>query len=148
MQHTYGCVLFLLARYPAIEDPQYELLVDKYARQPRRRPDFQLQTFYGQLQNIFVIHFNMPCEDLGLLNHSTTIILAAIRTCNLSDADPQLQGLDIRYYSTNGALHMVDITSVQCLVGHVRDRNQWVIVDRSRTLARVLYIGDNDPTTP
>jgi len=104
-----------------------------------------LQTFYGQLQNIFVIPIDTPeaCRDLGLLNAST-IILAAIRTCNLDAVDPQLQGLDIRYYSSEGALDVVDITSVQCLVGRIRDRNKWAIIDRSGTLARAVYIEDND----
>jgi hypothetical protein len=69
--------------------------------------------------------------------------MAAIRTCVLDDIDPLLQGLDIRHYSSEGALHVVDITSVQCLVGRIRDRNKWAIIDRSGTLARAMYTGDN-----
>jgi hypothetical protein len=143
MQPMYGCVPFWLDLRPSIEQYQYELLVDRYARQPHRRPDYQLQTFYGQLQNIFVVRLDTPCRDLGLVNAST-IILAAIRNCHLDDVDPQLQGLDVRFYSSEGPLHVVDITSVQCSVGRIRDRNQWAIIDRSGTLARALYVGDKD----
>jgi hypothetical protein len=108
------------------------------------KPEYQLQTFYGQLQKIFVVRFSTPCQDLGLFS-ATTIILAAIRTCNLDDVDPWFQGLDIRYYSSYGALHVVDITSVQCLIGRIRDRNKWAIIDRSGILARALYIEDSVP---
>jgi hypothetical protein len=119
------------------------MLVDKYAQQPRHHPQYQLQTFYGQLQKIFVIPIDTPqaCQDLGLLNTST-IILAAIRTCNLDAVDPQLQGLDIWYYSSEGALHVVDITSMECLVGHIQDWNKWAIIDCSGTLAQAVYSGD------
>jgi hypothetical protein len=115
------------------------MLVDKYARQGRHQPKYELQTFHGQLQHIYVVQFTTGCEDLGLDNPST-IILAAIRTCVLDEIDPQIQGLDIRNYSKEGALHVIDITSVQCLVGCFLDRNAWAIIDRSGSLARALYI--------
>jgi hypothetical protein len=122
---------------------QYEMLVDKYTRQASRQPEYELQTFYGQLQHIYVIHFATASNDLGLDN-ATTIILAAIRACVLDNIDPQLRRLDIRHYSTEGAMHVVDITSVQCLVSRIRDRNKWAIVDRSGSLARGLYIENDD----
>ena len=120
---------------------QYEMLVDKYASQARRRPEYELRTFYGQLQHIFVIQFRKAHEELGL-NYPSTIILASIKTCVLDNAAAQLERLGIKYYAKEGALHVIDITSVQCLVGRVRDRNKWAIVDRSGSLAQALYIGD------
>ena len=115
------------------------MIVDKYARQARRRPEYKLQTFYGQLQHIYLIQFPNPCEELGL-DQASTIILASIRTCILDDPVPQLECLDIKYYSAEGATHVIDITSLQCLVGRIRDRNRWAIIDRSGSLARALYV--------
>jgi len=38
----------------------------------------------------------------------------------------------------------VDVSSIQCLVGRVKDGNQWAIVDRSGSLARAANADDND----
>jgi hypothetical protein len=119
------------------------MLVDIYARQRRRSSEYVLQTFYGQLQHLFTIHFNTICPELDL-DAPTTIILAAIRTCVLDDDESALNGLDIHRYSKDGVLHFLDIKNVQCLVGCVRDGNRWAIVDRSDTLARALYKNDDD----
>jgi hypothetical protein len=116
------------------------MLVDKFARQARRQPEYELQTFYGQLQHIYTIQFKEPCPALGL-NEPSTVLLAAIRTCTLDTPDAQLQGLDIHFYSTEGGLHVIDITSLQCLIGRIKDRNRWAIIDRSGSLARALYMG-------
>jgi hypothetical protein len=118
------------------------MLVDKYARQARRRPEYELQTFYGQLQHIYLVRFKEACPDLGL-SDASTIFLAAIRTCTPNNPDPQLQGLDIHFYSSEGAIHVVDITSLQCLVGRIWDRSMWAIIDRSGSLARALYVEDS-----
>jgi hypothetical protein len=114
------------------------MLVDKYAHQPRRRPEYMLQTFYGQLQHIYVVRFNGACPGLGC-EDGTVIFLAAVKTCKLDGPDSQLRSLDIQFYSSEGATHIVDMTSIQCLVGRVWDRNRWAIIDRSGQLARAVY---------
>ncbi|KAJ7474677.1 hypothetical protein B0H11DRAFT_1728327, partial [Mycena galericulata] len=46
-------------------------------------------------------------------------------------------GLDVHFYSRAGALDIIDITTVQALVGRVKDvSNSWAIIDRSGVLAR------------
>jgi len=115
------------------------MLVDKYARQARRRPEYELKTFYGQLQHVYLVQFPSACRDLRI-DQPSTIILASIKTCILDHPVPQLERLDIKHYSAEGAVHVIDITSVQCLVGRIRDRNRWAIIDRSGSLARALYI--------
>jgi hypothetical protein len=117
------------------------MLVDKYARQARRRPEYELQTFFGQLQHIYLIQFSTACRDLRI-DQGSTIILASIRTCILDHSVPQLQleRLDIKYYSAEGAVHVIDITSLQCLVGRIRDWKRWAIIDQSGSLARALYV--------
>jgi hypothetical protein len=119
------------------------MLVDVFARQKRHKPKFKLQTFYGQLQHLFAIRFTSACEALGL-NEPTTIILAAIRTCIMDEGNTSPAGLDIHYYSREGALHVLDATGIQCLVGRVKDGDRWAIVDRSGSLARAVYLDDDE----
>jgi hypothetical protein len=114
------------------------MLLDRFARQAQRQPEYELRTFYGQLQHIYVVQFKEPRLALGL-NDPTTVFLAAIRTCILDNPDTQLHGLDVQLYSKEGGLDVVDITSLQCLVGRIRDRAQWAIIDRSGSLARASY---------
>jgi hypothetical protein len=113
------------------------MLVDKYTRQARRQSEYELRTFYGRLEHIFVVQFQGPYP--GRQGDACTLFLVAIRTCTVDQPDPQLQALDIRFYSSEGPLHVVDITSLQCLVGRIWDRNRWAIIDRSGPLARASY---------
>lgn len=120
------------------------MLVDLNARRKKLRPDLELQTFYGQLTHIYRVHFAEPCPALQIDN-PTLYILAAIRTCVLKPDDRELQGLDIHFYSRAGALDVIDITSVQALVGRVQDlSNEWAVIDRSGVLARAQWLGDDE----
>jgi hypothetical protein len=120
------------------------MLVDVFARQKHHKPKFKLQTFYGQLQHLFVINFSAATRlELNLDDDSMTVILAAIRTCDLDD-DEATAGLDFHYYSRTGALHFVDATSIQCLVGRIKDGSKWAIVDRSGSLARAVYVDEDE----
>jgi hypothetical protein len=70
-----------------------------------------------------------------------TIILAAISECKITAHND----LDMHYYRDEGALQVVDISTVQCLVGRIKTTNgrDWAIIDRSGSLARPYY----DPDT-
>ncbi|KAG6805546.1 hypothetical protein H0H92_014986 [Tricholoma furcatifolium] len=118
---------------------RYEMFVDKNARRHRVNPDFELKTFYGQLQHIFVVRFHSEeaKEAFKLEPDQDSLILAVIRSCVL-DNDEQLRELDIHFYSRMGQLDVIDITSIQCLVGRVKDKepNTWGLIDRSGSLAR------------
>jgi len=52
--------------------------------------------------------------------------------------------LDIHDYTKEGAPHVVDVTSVQCLVARVKDEMQWSILDRSGSLAWAVEAGDEE----
>ena len=120
---------------------QYDSLVDRNAAFRNQPVILELRTFYGELQDIFVI--TVPASPaLGLLLPEQ-VILAGIRTCTLDDRTAP-GGLDIHYYTHTGRYEVVDIKNVQCLVGRVLDRGQWAIIDRSGGLARALYVEDND----
>ncbi|KAJ7463888.1 hypothetical protein B0H11DRAFT_1870748 [Mycena galericulata] len=110
---------------------RYEMLVDLNARFAKRREDFELQTFYGQLTHIYRVHFPEACAGLDI-DAESTYILAAIRCCVLKPDDREMAGLDIHFYSNTGALDVIDITSVQSLIGRVNNTgNEWAIIDRT-----------------
>jgi len=71
-------------------------------------------------------------RDLGL-DKSETLILSAIRICNVEVTND----LDMHYYRRHGRVEVVDITSIQCLVGRIHDVDDkwWAIIDRSGKLA-------------
>ncbi|KAJ7787859.1 hypothetical protein B0H14DRAFT_2399057, partial [Mycena olivaceomarginata] len=118
---------------------RYVLLVDEHARKPRLAPRFVPVTFYGQLQNIFVVKLP-PSPELGL-EENATLILAAIRKCNITLRND----LDMHYYQKDGPVEVVDISSVQCLVGRIKttDKKNWAIIDRSGDLARPSWDPDS-----
>ena len=112
------------------------MLVDKFAHMCRRKPKLEPQTFYGQLEHLYLINFT--CSDTRMDPQQPTI-LAAIRNCKIQVQGPtELEGLDIHLYNMTGGLDLVDITSVQALVGRVKyvvDGGGWAIIDRSGSLA-------------
>jgi len=88
------------------------MLVDRNARFSRKPVAFEARIFFGQLQNIFVI--KIPASPVLELKETTTLILAAVRTCT----NPQRKRENnVYYYSWEGSLEVIDLNCVQCLVG-------------------------------
>ncbi|KIL55189.1 hypothetical protein M378DRAFT_53490, partial [Amanita muscaria Koide BX008] len=102
---------------------RYQLLVDIYAHIKRRKPKFKPCDFFGQLLRIFVV--KIPDELQG--STPTHWIYAVIQSVKVSEKDSS----GIQYYKELGSIMVVDLNVVQCVVGRIRDRNRWAIVDRS-----------------
>jgi hypothetical protein len=119
---------------------QYELQVDIHESHRHRTPEFEPGTFYGQLQHIYSINVDAS-PRLGLAR-TETVVLAVIRKCDVDGRDPN--GLDIHHYARDSSMDVVDLNTVQCLVGRVwiEASKQWAIVDRSGQLARVQWDDD------
>jgi hypothetical protein len=118
------------------------MYVDRESRVRGRAPNFELKTFFGQLQHIFTVR--LPhCRDLGLVT-DTTVILAVIRNCKIE----AVNDLDMHYYRDMGRLDVVDVTCLQCLVGRVKDNNRWAIIDRSGNLVRAVAERDSQDFLP
>ncbi len=117
--------------------PQYELLVDQNARYRHREEIFEKETFYGQLEHVIVLELTGPLP--GSSAAPGPFLLGIVRTCTIEESN---QELDFHYYSRLGALQVVDITTVQCVVGRIFDRNRWAIIDRSGSLSRALFVDE------
>ncbi|KAJ7677310.1 hypothetical protein B0H17DRAFT_945047, partial [Mycena rosella] len=92
-------------------------------------------TFYSQLQNIFVVKF-APTPELEL-EEEITLVLAAVCKCDIILKND----LDMHYYHKDGLIEVVDISSIQCLVGRIKttDGKNWVVIDQSGNLSRPYY---------
>ncbi|KAF9070517.1 hypothetical protein BDP27DRAFT_1220576, partial [Rhodocollybia butyracea] len=102
----------------------------------RVQPVYQKQSFYGQLQHILVV--TLPAaEELGL-NSQTTFVLAAIHRCQVQATSHS----GAAYYEQMGALEVVDMSAVQCLIGRIEAVNDMrnFVIDRTGTLQSSYYV--------
>ena len=66
----------------------------------------------------------LPAPQLDL-TEPTTLILALIQEVNVTLRD------GIYSYKEFGVEEVVNLKTVQCVVGRVKDRGKWAIIDRS-----------------
>ncbi|KAF9784483.1 hypothetical protein BJ322DRAFT_849234 [Thelephora terrestris] len=103
---------------------RYECLIDRNA--DNKGPEDLIQeTFFGELQR--VVQLDLPKSSELHLYQDETIVLAHIRTCNAIKNDDGFW----EYTSMNHSPHFVDLKTIACVVGRVRDRGCWAFVDRS-----------------
>ncbi|KAK1221658.1 hypothetical protein PQX77_015527 [Marasmius sp. AFHP31] len=100
---------------------RYDLLVDINARNHRAALQYAPQHFYGQLQEILVVVF--PASQALNMPDETTLILATIERCAVYNANK----LGMPVYEKMVVTEVVDIGTVQCLVGRIQERRQWTI---------------------
>ena len=131
---TLLCVLIMLSH-----PNQYNTIVDKNARFPRRPVVNELRSFFGQLQYIIVLR--LPASRPLGLQEPTPVALVAIRSCPIIKSHAEL---DIHYYTNEGGVDVLDVTCVQCVVGRVKDGRGWGIIDRSGSLLRAIFAAEQE----
>lgn len=114
---------------------QYTQKVDRLAHRRNVTPDYQIHDFYGQLLSIYVVNVP-PAPENGIAN-SETVLLAAIQTTKVFKTPGDM----LPFYKDQGPVDVVDLNTIQCVVGRVRDgrRGYWGIVDRSGPLAEATF---------
>ena len=97
--------------------------------------------YYGRLQHIISVEFPEGNNDL-CLNRGTTFSFALFHRCILTEKDPQLNRLNIHFYSEEDKkLQVADIPCIHNLVGRIRDGpNSWAIIDRDGEFSREAYL--------
>jgi hypothetical protein len=112
---------------------QYQLAVDKFAHLPRRAPEFELQDFFGQILRFVIVDIpHSPVHDI----EANSFIYAFINQVKISE--PATNQWGINYYEDLGPTEFVDLNQVKCVVGRIKDRNKWSIIDRSKLLAQAI----------
>ena len=94
-----------------------------------------LETFFGELQRITKI--DLPATPNLHLKEPATLFYAIIRQCKAKKSRDGFWE-----YKELGGLEAVDIGLVQCVVGRIFDRGNWVIIDRSGERAHVEIESD------
>ena len=105
---------------------QYTQLVDWYTHHPGKTPDFELQNFFGQLNHIFLVE--LPSAQQLDLDGPATVILALIWEVKTTSRN------SIYYYKNFGADGVVDLSTLQCVVRRVQDRDMWATIDQSNNV--------------
>lgn len=120
-----------------IPPTQYSLLRDVYERIPSREPVFKGAEYFGQLKTILVTE--LPPGIVPAITQPKRVVLVAIDPRDTTNET----SLDIPYYTEPSkpvAPRVVDINTVMCLVGRIKDRGQWAVIDRSGDLARADFV--------
>ena len=97
--------------------------MDQHARHRRKTPDYEMQNFFGQLNCILLLE--LPSARRLNLNKPTTVIVVVIREVKATLRN------GIYYYKNFGVEEIVDLSTLQCVVGRIRDRDEWAIIDWS-----------------
>jgi hypothetical protein len=123
---------------------QYDLIEDLNERYRNRPPLYAQEptAFFGQLLHILVVRLPPACEldrrDTALQSE-TTYILAAVHRCVVSARN----SMDMPVYDKMGRIEVVDITSVQCLIGRVPVGTNWAIIDRTGEIQQSVHVRDD-----
>ena len=83
-----------------------------------------MQIFFGQLNCILLLE--LPSSQRLNLVEPTTVIVALIR-----EVKTTLRKGIYYYYKHFGVEEVADLNNLQCVVGRIRDRDEWAIIDRS-----------------
>ena len=140
--HLFGCVVAIPLIWPLHHPtlnhrlPQYSLLRDIYEHIPSRKPTFKGTEYFGQLKKILVV--GVPSGAIPAITHPGKVALAIIGPRETANET----SLGIPHYTepTKVTPRAVDINTVMCLVGRIRDRGRWAIIDRSGDMARAEFI--------
>jgi hypothetical protein len=93
------------------------------------------QIIYGQL--LCIINVVMPQSRTLVLEESRRYLLAVIQPCSTAGKDATRQ---LMTYSETTVPVVVDLHTVECVVGCVNRGNEWGIVDRSGDFARTIFV--------
>lgn len=92
--------------------------------------------YYGCLD--LILEYSVPDESFWTPElQGKTLLLAAITPCATSGEDATQQVLT---YNKTTAQIIIDLRTVQCVVGRVCSRGSWGIIDRSGDFARTEFI--------
>ncbi|KAF8761826.1 hypothetical protein RHS01_00193 [Rhizoctonia solani] len=109
----------------------YQLMVDQDADNVAADPQFEEESQYGQLQHVFVL--TIPPKTHKVNPHSTRkryLLLAQIYEAPV-EIDKTDKYKVIWYKGKLGTGEVVDVLTIQCVVGRIQDGRLWWIVDQS-----------------
>lgn len=100
----------------------------------------EAHTFYGQVLKF--VELTLPVDSITSGNSPETehnplqiILLAVIETVKLVAKNQ----LGIPYYRCNEtrAIEVIDVSCIDCVVGRVKERGKWAIIERPKSLVEL-----------
>jgi hypothetical protein len=120
MRHLFGYVHFASPYHSSSNTKfKYYQSIDKNTRYRNKRVELETRSFYGQLLRVLVI--KEPRE-------AKNILLAVVQSIKV---DKTPGGGNTTFYKEMGPSYVVDLNTVEGVVGRIRDRGCWAIVDRA-----------------
>ncbi len=109
---------------------------------PRGGQDI-ITTSYGCLQQI--IACKLPATPFWRKNStklkSDLFLLGLVEACNTGGIDATEK---IVFYDSTRATRIINLMTISSVVGRVKTRNKWGIVDRSKGVARTNFVDDSE----
>ncbi|KAF8757935.1 Transposase family tnp2 [Rhizoctonia solani] len=112
---------------------RYELAIDRLAHRPRATPEFEVKSFYGQLQHLFYLPLP-PNTIINREDYPKFLILAFILEADVTIEDAYEYQV-IWYEGKLGSGEVVDARTIQCAVGRIPDV---IIFDERRVYVILL----------
>ncbi len=97
------------------------------------------KVFYRKLEQI--LECNIPVHDTAFWSHlsGTRLLLALITPCQTFKKDATKT---LVTYTQQLNTVVVDIQTIQNVVGRIQVHNHWGIIDRSSDVARTIFVED------
>ncbi|EUC55299.1 transposase family Tnp2 protein, partial [Rhizoctonia solani AG-3 Rhs1AP] len=110
---------------------RYQLMVDQDADNASAKPRFKEESQYGELRHIFVLTIPTKTPKVNPSRKKKRYLLLA----QIYKAPVEIDETDeykvVWYKGKLGTGEVVDVSTVQCALGRIKDGNMWWIVDRS-----------------
>jgi hypothetical protein len=100
------------------------------------------EIFYGKLD--MILQFNIPDDPFWGSMQGETWLLAVITPCDTKGKDA---AESLTTYRTTTTQVVTDLRAISNVVGRVKTRNWWGIIDRSGDYSRTVFV-DDDPNVP
>jgi hypothetical protein len=112
------------------------LLRDIYKHIPSRKPAFKGTEYFGQLKKILVT--DLSPGTIPVITHPKKVVLAIIGPRETKNET----SLGIPYYTEPAKVtpRAININTMMCLVGRIKDQGRWVIVDCSGDMVRAEFV--------
>ncbi len=97
------------------------------------------RVFYGQLEYVLKCILLENCTPEN--PEPETLLLALITTCDTCGHDATQE--EVCFKDLNAYTEIIDIRTICAVVGHIKVRGHWAIIDRSGPLAQTVFTNDS-----
>ncbi|KAI0669093.1 hypothetical protein C8Q78DRAFT_945394, partial [Trametes maxima] len=98
------------------------------------------EVHYGELQGVLECYLAPEQREIWRESSGATLLLALIRPCKTNGEDA---AITVTHYREVRADIVIDVRAIQAVIGRVKSRNRWGIIDRSNGLAHTVFYSED-----